>query len=230
MRPSWLAPAVLALLFPVAAAAQEGVEPERRGLSVQGLLGLSDCLGEYCDDGTYAFEETRVGVGIAGSAWYRPIALVGLGGGLHYNIIGTDDESGVDSSGDYFNLEVGGRVYPLERGPADLFAGLGLGYTFMGTSWDTDSDVSEGSFTFRGITLSMAAGGEYYFAPQMSAGLLFKLYFPFWSSGCLEEDGMFDYDDCDDIEDFEDVILGFDADDLPSIWFLGGTFSYHLAT
>ncbi|MBI2895335.1 MAG: hypothetical protein HYY06_17400 [Deltaproteobacteria bacterium] len=201
-------------------------EPVRKGLGLQGSLGLSDCTGENCSDGDrLLYEGTSVGIGGEVVGVFRPIPLIGLGAGLHYNIVGVDDMPAEDNSMDYVNIELGARLYPISNGPVDISFGPTFGYTFAGIKSEDDS--GELTRTLKGWTVGGQVGGEYFLAPLMSAGLSIRLWKPFWSEYCEEGDLVSgeSWDDCEDVNDLEDD----DQDDLPQIiWYVGGSFTYHI--
>lgn len=199
------------------------VEPIRKGLQLQGGFGLGDCLGGFCSHGDeLRVENSRIGLGIGVGGWYRPIPLVSVGGGVHYNLIGLHDRERITSSGDYFTIELGGRFHPLQTGAIDPWAGVGFGYLVYGIASDfTESDIQR-TETTNAIFLSLQAGAEWYFAPRMSFGGVLGLTFPSWLEQCLA--GELD-EDCDVISDLPPSL----QNAFPkSFWYLGGTFSYHL--
>lgn len=215
----------------IAAPSGAPTEPVRRGLGIQGSLGLSDCLGDYCGnppDGAN-YEGTGLGIGGEVSGWYRPIELVGLGATLHYNLIAVDDAPFVDNSWSYFAIDLGARAYFLKRGPIDVYVGATVGWALFSASAEGDLGFSDESI--KGFTLGGELGGEYFLTPQMSAGLLFRFIYPFWSEYCYDYDidGFGADDGCEDVEDIADVSADFDESDLPTIFYIGGTFTYHLA-
>jgi hypothetical protein len=207
-------------------------EPIRRGLQLQGGFGFSDCTAGLCGDGDESrMENTRLALGLEISGWYRPIPMVAVGGGIHYNLLGTRDRERVTNSADYFTFELGGRFHPLQNGPIDAFAGLTFGYLVYGVSSDfTDLEILQ-TETTNAFAFAVQAGGEWYFAPRMSFGGLLKLTFPSWITQCTEtvvDDGSSPAtEDCDDLSssDLPPAI----KEAYPSMfWYLGGTFSYHL--
>ena len=205
------------------AQASAPTEPIRKGLQLQGGFGLSDCLGGFCSHGDeLRVENSRIGLGVAIGGWYRPIPLVSFGGGIHYNLIGLHDRERIESSGDYFTVELGGRFHPLQTGAIDPWAGLGFGYLVYGIASDfTESDIQR-TETTNALLFSLQAGAEWYFAPRMSFGGVLELTFPQWLEQCLA--GELD-EDCDTISDLPPSL----QNDFPkSVWYLGGTFSYHL--
>lgn len=205
-------------------------EPVRKGLQLQGGFGLSDCTGGMCGDGDEnRFSNTRLALGLEITGWYRPIPMVAVGGGIHYNLLGTRDQDNVTNSADHFMFELGGRFHPLQHGPIDAFAGLTVGYFVYGVSSDFTAMQIQRNETTNAFAVGLQAGGEWSLAPRMSVGGLLKLTFPMWITQCTEtvvDDGRSPAtEDCDDIGDLPPAL----QDDFPSMfWYLGGTFSYHL--
>lgn len=232
MRGAAIAAATLLLLGAgVAWADDDGSpteQPFRRSVQLQGSLGLSDCLGGGCSHGDrLRISNTRVGLGLDASGWWRLLPLVSVGGGLHFNLLGLSDLERVTSTGDYWTLEVGGRVHPLRLAGIDAFAGVGLGYIAYSISARfSESDLEQDEST-DGLFVAFTVGGEYAFAPRMSVGGLLRVTLPWWMSQCLEtRAGVAEPQrDCDDIADQSDT----EQDFYPSsVWYLGGTFSYRL--
>lgn len=208
----------------VAPPPQEPVDPLRKGLELQGSFGLGDCTGGFCTNGDEGrMHNTRLGLGLELSGWYRPMPLLSFGAGFHYGLVGAHDRERVDNGLDYFTFELGGRVHPLQHGPIDAFAGVQLGYLVYGITSDyTERDIVT-TETTNAFFAALEAGGEYYLNPQMSAGGLLKVAFPIWLDQCLETLGQ---EDCDPISDLPDSL----REAFPSTyWYLGGTFTYHLA-
>lgn len=205
------------------APAEASPEPVRRGLQVQGAFGLGDCSGGVCSSGDEGrFSNSRLGLGFEVSGWYRPMPLFSVGGRGHYSLIGLHDRERVDNSADYFSFEVGGRFHPLQQGPIDAFAGLTVGYFVYGVASDyTALDIQQ-TETTNALVLALEVGGEYYLAPRMSLGALLRFTIPSWLEQCYDTELGHD---CDAISDLPPSL----QDDFPSvIWYLGGTFSYHL--
>ena len=215
------ATAISSALLLLAVAAQ--AEPVRRGVQVQGSLGLSDCTGGACSNGDeLRFYNTRIALGLEASGWYRPVPLFSVGGGLHYNILGLRDRDRVTSDGDYWSFEIGGRVHPLQHGPLDAWGGLGVGYMAYSISSDfTDMNIQEDEST-NAVFFAVSVGAEWYLAPRMSVGGLFQIAFPSWMTQCLDTELGHD---CDDVSDQPDSVQ---RDYPTTVWFMGGTFSYHL--
>lgn len=205
-------------------------EPVRKGLQVQLSLGLSDCLGKLCgdppSDGNY--EGTSIGIGGELSGWFRPIEYVSLGLTLHYNLIAVDDVPFIDNSWSYFIVDAGARVHPLKSGPIDVFIGPTFGYTWFNTSAEGDGGFSDQDIT--GFTLGGELGGEFYIMPQISVGALFRFLYPFWSESCYDYDiaGFGADSGCDDIDDLDDLDPTFAASDLPTMFYIGASASYHM--
>jgi len=201
----------------------ENLEPVRNGVQVQGTLGLSDCTGGFCSNGDESrVANSRIGLGLALSGWYRLIPMVSAGIDVHYNLLGLADRGLVSSSASYWAVEVGGRFHPLQRGRIEPFAGLSFGYLAYAISSDfTELRYTQNEAT-NSVFFAISAGAEYYLAPRMSLGGVLKVSLPIWIKQCFETLGA---EDCDAVGD----MLQIQKDALPSaFWYLGGTFSYHL--
>jgi len=202
-RPTFLL-ALLAGITPGAAFAQD--------FELQAAIGLTDCTDEYCEDGTLVFEETAPGIGglLAGLLRVHPMFSVGLG--VHGSFIALDEQEGVDATATFLNVGVDGRVHvPVRDVPIDPYAGLGFGWSWASTGYE--SDLDDGDATLDGPTLAVTLGLEWLATPELGVGALFRYYVPFWADYCYDSDAF--GDDCEDADD------AFDDDDLPNAWFLG---------
>jgi hypothetical protein len=207
IRPSLIVIA-LTLAVPSAATAQQ--------LELQLAVGLTDCTDDYCDDGTLVFEETHPGIGLFGAGWLRLHPFVSVGLGVHGSFIAVDEQDGVDATTTFLNVEGALRMHvPLDV-PVDPYAGLGFGWSWASTSYE--SDLDDGSATLDGPTMGIHLGVDYLVTPELGVGALFKYYVPFWSDYCYDSEAF--GDDCEDPED------AFDDDDLPNAWFFGANLTF----
>ena len=198
-------------------------EPVRRGLQVQGSVGLSGETGAEYDDA----RQTGPGLGFELSGWFRPIPLLGLGLGAHYNLLDASDfdRAGVRTSAGYLDLAVGARVHPPIPGPVDAYAGVTLDYAIE--SYSQEGGGATNDTSVKGAAVGLHVGGEYFLAPSLSAGLLARFVIPFWSTYCTDYEGpLGSIDECRS----PDAATEGHADVLSNLfWYVGATFSYHLA-
>lgn len=208
-------PTIAALLALIAAAAPRAAHAQ--DLELQASIGLTDCTDDYCDDGTVVFEETGPGIGLLLSGFLRVHPMFSVGLGVHGSFVAIDEQPGVDATLTFLNLEAAARVHaPLRDIPLDPYAGLGFGWSWASTSYE--SDLDDGSATLDGPTLAVHLGLDYLATPQLGVGALFQYYLPFWGDYCYDSEQF--GDDCEDPED------AFDDDDLPNAWYFGASVTF----
>ncbi len=224
------APAPVAAPAPTPApAAQPLPEPEppynRRGFVLRAAAGISNCLGDFCDD-----DDLRVKIGPAATfeLGYRPIEHISFGAGVSLARSKIDVDTGsegpeVDASAVMLSPLAFFFVHPVKNHRLDPYGGVGVGWQLYRSKFEVDSvsDFEGGSgrdettFTLKRGTARITGGLDIYVAERVAIGPRFDLFLGFGGEAC-QDDG--DDEECDDVDD---VFDNDEEEELPRHWIFG---------
>lgn len=186
-------------------------------------LGLNGCGDGICrrDWGT------RYSIGGTVGFHYRLIPNIVIFGDIHTGHFAVDwDQQGMDvdkDNGFIFEVVAGAEFHVPITGWVAPYAGLGMGWAYVGSWVHQENPDHDHHFRFTGFDFQVRIGADFFpfpSAPNISLGPALLMSFPIWIRSCAETDDNQECSHPDEADEFE-LVDPNRRDDLPKLAFIG---------
>lgn len=204
---------------------------QRSGPGIGGVLGINQCLREYCDH----HWDTVPSIALTGMFIYRFMPNFAIFVDAHIGHLGARlDPRFYEHDGGVLFGATGGGEFHLPIGTwLDPYVGFGMGYSFLGLFGKYKDVNSNPDYSMRlhGLNLEMRTGIDFFFvkkAPTFSLGPQFRIGFPVWLKACWGDGPADQCTDPDNLYDNRDprYRLGFHDHESPYLFHFGVAAKY----